>query len=381
MQEQTFAKSVVPANGAGLGQSYYTRDLITDSPTIIQIVPVSSEVLGVQRGPPKGTNDTFKISLDDVEPTAGWLSDRNNASLDICFMHSFGKCYGKIREKDPRTCHQIHVKREVLDNLRKYYTFPQRNYFCRTMKANVTEKFAQVLSLLARRRIALQYLEFRTDDIEVTAGSTEYEVEYRHWLVSDIDPLRKSNSRAANVVTDNFISSSNLCWDFALTGRCSRGASCPDLHGEVAKALTKDRFVKAALAEMGNKDSWPAAGETQQQQQQPVSKQPNVRKPSPAMPPVQQQQHQQLPPPPPPPMQAPCPPYMMPSGGLPPYCFSSMPPASEASAPSPRPPVAAFPLDMSSLQGTPCFFVSERNDNVFRLITQPQFAPYKSETA
>ncbi|KAL7699872.1 hypothetical protein N2W54_005073 [Lotmaria passim] len=379
MHERTFSKATGPASGAGLGQSYYTRDLMTDPPTIIQIVPAPSESLTMQSVPSKVTADTFKVSSDDIEPTAGWLSDRNNASLDICFMHSFGKCYGKIREKDSRTCHQIHIKREVLDNLRKYYVNPQRHYFCRTMKANVTEKFAQVLSLLARRRIALQYLEFRTDDIEVTAGSMEYEVEYRHWLVSDGDTQRKATAKVANVMTDNFFSSSNLCWDFALTGRCSKGASCPDLHGHVAKALTKDRFVKAALAEMGKKESWAVTGGDPS----PIRTTPNYRISTPNA----SQQQQQLPPPPPPPpppaMPQQCPPFMMPSP-LPPYSFSAPSLASpqrtlDCAVPRPQPPMTAFPLDMSSLQGAPCFFVSEGNANVFRLFTQQQLTPFNTE--
>lgn len=382
MQENVFSQATGPASGAGFGQSYYTRDLMTDPPTIIQIVPAPSESLTMQRMPSKVVADTFKISFDDIEPTAGWLSDRNNASLDICFMHSFGKCYGKIREKDSRTCHQIHVKREVLDSLRKYYVNPQRHYFCRTMKANVTEKFAQVLSLLARRRIALQYLEFRTDDIEVTAGSMEYEVEYRHWLVSDGDTQRKTSAKAANVATDNFFSSSNLCWDFALTGRCSKGASCPDLHGHVAKALTKDRFVKAALAEMGKKESWAVTGNDAS----PTRAAANFRTPTPNATPLQSQQpqqqsQQQLPPPPPMPQQLPS--FMMPSA-LPPYSFPAPQQpvqhrAPECAAPGPQSAMTAFPLDMSSLQGAPCFFVSEGNDNVFRLITQPQFTPFNTE--
>jgi hypothetical protein len=395
MQDTAFTKIPGPASGAGFCQSYYTRDLMTDPPTIIQIVPAPSESLAIQRVPSKVTADTYKISFDDIEPTAGWLSDRNNASLDICFMHSFGKCYGKIREKDSRTCHQIHVKREVLDNLRKFYVNPQRHYFCRTMKANVTEKFAQVLSLLARRRIALQYLEFRTDDIEVTAGSMEYEVEYRHWLVSDGDTQRKTPAKAANVTTDNFFSSSNLCWDFALTGRCSKGASCPDLHGHVAKALTKDRFVKAALAEMGKKESWVSSSSDAF----PTRTALNYRTPTPSsssQPPLPPPQlpPPQLPPPQLPPTQLPpqqqqCPPFMMPSS-LPPYSFPPPPPPPpppqhapqrppECVAPGPHTAMTAFPLDMSSLRGAPCFFVSEGNDNVFRLITQAQLTPFNAE--
>ncbi|KPA84478.1 hypothetical protein ABB37_01033 [Leptomonas pyrrhocoris] len=364
MQENAFSKSAGPASSAGLGQSYFTRDLMTDPPTIIQIIPAPSEFLIMQRLPSTVAADTFKISFDDIEPTAGWLSDRNNASLDICFMHSFGKCFGKIREKDSKTCHQIHVKREILDNLRKYYVNPQRHYFCRTMKANVTEKFAQVLSLLARRRIALQYLEFRTDDIEVTAGSMEYEVEYRHWLVSDAGTQRKISANAANVTTDNFFSSSNLCWDFALTGRCSRGVSCPNLHGHVAKALTKDRVVKTALAEMGKKESWAVTGSEAPPSRTAASFHMSTLGAAPPL----------LPPPPPPMPPPQGPPFMM-SSPLPPYSF-----APECAAPGPRPPaMAAFPLDMTALQGAPCFFVSEGNDNVFRLITQPQFSPFNTE--
>nr|CAJ2478717.1 unnamed protein product [Leishmania braziliensis] len=365
MQDQSYVKPGFSARGLGIGQAYFTRDLFTDVPTIIQIVPVSSEALTTQRDPPKGILDTFTISLDDVEPTAGWLSDRNNASLDICFMHSFGKCYGKVRYKDPRTCHQIHVRREVLDNLRKYYRNPQRNYFSRTMKANVTEKFAQVLSLLARRRVALQYLEFRTEDIEVTAGSTEYEVQYRLWLVSDVDPQRTSMAKAANILTDNFISLSNLCWDFALTGRCSRGAACPDLHGRVAKALTKDRFVRAALTEMGKNDTLAAAGETL-----PPAKTSKIRRSSPGAP-------RHLPPPSQVPQQ--CVTYMMPSSAVPAYHFSSLPTMSEMSASFAKPMFTAFSLDMSSLQGLPWLFVGESNDSVFPLTTPSPCVPFDSD--
>eukprot|EP00796_Vickermania_ingenoplastis_P013399 gene13399-9222_t len=182
------------------------------------------------------------VSFTDIEPTAGWLGDRNRSSLDICFMHSFGKCTGKTRDKHPTTCHQIHVKREVLDAVRQTYALPQRRYFCRTMKANITENKA----------FSLQYLEFKTEDIDVTAGSTAYEVEYRRWLTNDVViPLVKDEKSPQ---TENYISTTNLCWEFAVTGRCPKGASCQDIHGLLVNSLSKHRYVKMALKEINRND-------------------------------------------------------------------------------------------------------------------------------
>lgn len=352
------------SNGSGVAKNYFTRDLMTDPPTVIQILSLPADAISSQRIPGKNGPQVFKVSLDDIEPTAGWLSDRNNSSLDICFMHSFGKCYGKLREKDPRTCHQLHIKREVLDSLRRHYVNPQRNYFCRTMKANVSEKFAQVLTLLARRRITLQYLEFRTDDIEVTAGSTEYEVEYRHWLLTGDDSQRKAVPKPANIQTDNFISTSSLCWDFALTGRCSKGASCPELHGHVAKALTKDRYVKSALTEMGKKDSWSATA-VATVTGTPSNFSQNQVNPTTQMPVFQS---------------TPSTPYVPPSP-LPPYPFQWPQPAADQPSTAAFTAVNAIPLEFPSLNGAPCFFISDGNDNFFRLVTQAPYAPFNYETS
>ncbi|KPI89632.1 hypothetical protein ABL78_1297 [Leptomonas seymouri] len=346
MQDNASFTAMNPKGGAGFGQNYCTRDVITDPPTIIQIVPVPSDHLAAQRKLSQMTDGAFKISFDDVEPTAGWLSDRNNASLEICFMHSFGKCHGKAREKDSRTCHQIHVKREVLNELRKYYTKPQRSYFCRTMKANVTVKFAQVLSLLAQRRVILRYLEFRTEDVAVTAGSVEYEVEYRHWLVSDGDTQRKTSTSAAYLTTENFFSSSNLCYDFALTGMCPNGASCPDLHGNVAKALTKDRFLKVALTEMGRREPWMVTGGEASPTRVAVNFPTLPQLPS--MPLLY--------------------PPLMTTMQLSPYLFAQLQPA-----PSLMPPVAGLQMCMSSLNGASCFVMRKDNDSEFSLVTQPHF--------
>lgn len=338
------------------GETYFTRDMLTEPPTVVQIVPGTNSGLALPKGAKhNGNTPCFTITYADIEPTAGWLSDRNNASLDICFMHSFGKCSGKARDKDPRTCHQIHVKRAVLDKLRKSYVNPQRHYFCRTIKSNVTEKFGQVLSLLARRRFALQYLEFKTEDVDVTAGSTAYEVEYRHWLVSEATP-KDIDSRPVNSHTDNFISTSDLCWDFALTGRCAKGAACPDIHGHIAKALTKDRYVRMALEEMGNKEC-PTGNTTQR-----VTAPHDVFTPPQSLPMPSSTTAPQyygaftaqmaansmgfLPPPPPPPPQT---------------LFQTVP----------IPPQSSIP----GLQNTPLFFVSE-GDNVVRLMAAAPFNQY-----
>lgn len=226
------------------GETYLTRDVLTDPPTIVKIVPDGTAMSGSEPS----------VTYGDIEPTVGWLSDRNNASLDICFMHSFGKCRGKAPETDPRTCHQIHIKRASLERLRRTYTNPQRHYFCRTMKANVSEKFTHVLSLLARRKFSLQYLEFRTEDVDVTVGSMSYEAEYRRWLLSGA-AAAAGHRQPPN--TSNFISTSDLCTDFAVNGHCPNGATCTALHGHVAKVLSKDRSIRMALEKMNQR----AAGE------------------------------------------------------------------------------------------------------------------------
>ncbi|CAD2216456.1 hypothetical protein ADEAN_000391800 [Angomonas deanei] len=216
------------------GKAYVTKDVLTNPPTPIYIVNNDAAV-ELQNG--------FALTIDDIEPTAGWLSDRNNSLLDICFMHSFGKCFGKAN--DPSTCHQIHVKRKVLNLLRKRYTLPQRYFFSRTVKANVTPQFGDLLSQIAQRRFSLQYLEFKTASVEKTAGSASYEVQYRNWLVSSM-----SKNSLANPLTLNFISTSCLCWDFALRGVCPKGSSCSDIHANITRALTKDRLIRLALVEL-----------------------------------------------------------------------------------------------------------------------------------
>lgn len=351
-----------PTNG---NECYFTRDMLTDPPTIIQIVPNASyfQHSGDNSGrPPQHVSITFA----DIEPTEGWLSDRNNASLDICFMHSFGKCSGKARERNPRTCHQIHVKREVLDSLRKMYINPQRHYFCRTMKANITPQFSQVLSLFARRNFSLQYLEFRTDDIDVTAGSTSYEVQYRNWLVCDTELARESKS---NAPTQNFISTSNICWDYAITGKCPRGSACQDIHGHIAKALIKDRFVRMALEEMSKRDPQPdtakycAKKKLETAQMVPTASQSgqmNLFCPNDSS------------------ISLSCNGSMYPAPAAPPNPtpFFNSPDSSNCGAfqSEPRfnpPPYATFPQATLSSRQNPVFFLSESSPNVFQVV---QFA-------
>lgn len=230
---------------------YLTRDVLTDPPTVISIVLLPTLCFQSTLG----NSATYCISVNDIEPTSGWLGDRNRLSLDICFMHSFGKCTGKAREKLPSTCHQIHVKRNVLDALRTTYSNQQRRYFCRTMKANITTEVSQLLWNVARRRFSLHYLEFKTEDIDVTAGSTAYEVEYRKWLTDDVCPPSFTEVEKRSTAVDNFFTSTNLCWEYAVTGRCIKGASCMDIHGLLVKSLSKHRYVKMALKEISrNKD-------------------------------------------------------------------------------------------------------------------------------
>lgn len=232
---------------------YITRDVLTCPPTIVKII-LSSPIAVNHQYRVEETGE-YIVSLKDLEPTAGWVEDRCKSPLDICFMHSFGKCFGKTKEKDSSTCHQIHIKREVLDAMRRTYTFNQRRYFCRTMKANIDENVSQKLWNLVHKRLSLQYLEFKTEDIDVTAGSTTYEVEYRKWLL-----LSNSHSTLKgdqNSQCENYYSTTNLCPEYAVLGRCSKGASCLNIHGLLVNSLSKHRYVKIALREIQKVDESP----------------------------------------------------------------------------------------------------------------------------
>lgn len=229
---------------------YLTRDVLTCPPTIVRIilaspVPISHAYRVEETG-------EYVVSVEDVEPTAGWLGDRCRSSLDICFMHSFGKCFGKKKRKDPATCHQIHIKREVLDAIRSTYTLNQRRYFCRTMKANINENVSAKLWNLVGKKLSLQYLEFKTEDIDVTAGSTAYEVDYRKWLLSSSTPVSTQSDQGSQ--PENYFSTTNLCPEYAVLGRCPKGASCQGIHGLLINSLSKHRYVKIALKEINKGD-------------------------------------------------------------------------------------------------------------------------------
>lgn len=257
---------------------YLTRDVLTCPPTIVKIILFSA----VTVPHPYRVEETgeYIISLDDVEPTAGWMGDRCRSSPDICFMHSFGKCFGKTKKKDASTCHQIHIKRDVLDAIRSTYTFNQRTYFCRTMKANINENVSQKLWNLVGKKLSLQYLEFKTEDIDVTAGSTAYEVDYRKWLLSSGTLFNSKNGQSIH--PDNYFSGTNLCPEYAVLGRCLKGASCQNIHGLLVNSLSKHRYVKIALREISKADNFSKL-EGQQRQTKALEQQSYLAPPTPQL--------------------------------------------------------------------------------------------------
>lgn len=334
---QTFNCADAMCNGPN--SVYATRDVLTDPPTVIHIVPPTLGGSSSYSHAASPSSPAFRISYSDIEPTAGWLGDRNRSSLDICFMHSFRKCTGKTRDKDVTTCHQIHVKWEVLDALRRNYVLPQRRYFCRTMKANITEKVSRQLWNLARKRFSLQYLEFKTEDIDVTAGSTAYEVEYRRWLTTDslvAQPLVKDDKAP---LTDNYISTTNLCWEYAVTGRCTKGASCLDIHGLLINSLSKHRYVKMALKEINRADELPGA-----EPSQGLSHPLQASLAAPKMFPTQPQFYTQAP-------------QSYYAGPSPTYTIPSMPSTAVASHPSGNAP-----------QNSLLYVLVEGSDHIFRIV-------------
>lgn len=215
---------------------YVSRDVATEPPTTVVIVSSSSP-------PPElSSNDevVFAITEDCVEPTEGWQNREGKPLLTICFMHSFGKCAGRVNS-DPRTCFQIHVKPKILNALRRHYTNPTRRYFARTVKAQLSIELRQQLSVKAQKELKVQYLEYRVQDIYPSAGLQQYEAAYRSWIFSD----DQKTEAGANITVMQ-------CTLFANTGTCPSSSDCPFIHAHLKNAQVRDPILSRALRELSD---------------------------------------------------------------------------------------------------------------------------------
>jgi hypothetical protein len=220
---------------------YITRDVATEPPTTIVIVPCGSQ-------PPEVSNKdeaVFAVTEDCVEPTKGWLNREGKPLLTVCFMHSFGKCVGRTNS-NPATCFQIHIKANVLNALRKHYTNPTRRFFTRTVKALLSPELRQLLCMRAHKELKVQYLEYRVSDVFPSTGLLQYEAAYRRWLFSD-----DTNADHAGTITVL------QCLSFAMTGSCSCSTDCPYIHADLKKAQVRDPILARALRDVSDITQFP----------------------------------------------------------------------------------------------------------------------------
>ncbi|EPY31063.1 hypothetical protein STCU_03641 [Strigomonas culicis] len=241
---------------------YISRDVATEPPTTI--VVISSHL-----PPPDLSNYTdtvFAISEECIEPTEGWLNREGKPSLTICFMHSFGKCAGRMNS-DPSTCFQIHVKPNILNSLRRRYTNPTRQYFTRTVKTQLSVDLRQQLSQKAGKEVKVQYLEYRFQDVFPSTGLIQYEAAYRRWLFGDeVENVETTTTGGFSVAENNtFLSPPSgtspppkrhvcplnvsvvQCTAFAANGMCSMGVKCPFIHANLRNAQVRDPALARAL--------------------------------------------------------------------------------------------------------------------------------------
>ncbi|KAG5470397.1 hypothetical protein LSCM1_01641 [Leishmania martiniquensis] len=215
---------------------YVTRDVATEPPTTIVIVPCGGQ-------PPELSSKdeaVFAVTEDCVEPTKGWINREGKPLLTVCFMHSFGKCVGRTNS-NPATCFQIHIKANVLHALRKHYTNPIRRFFTRTVKALLSPELRQLLCIRAHKEFKVQYLEYRVSDVFPSAGLLQYEAAYRRWLFAD-----DTSPEHAGTITVL------QCLQFSMTGSCNCGTDCSYIHADLKKAQARDPMLACALRDISD---------------------------------------------------------------------------------------------------------------------------------
>ncbi|GET91332.1 hypothetical protein, unknown function [Leishmania tarentolae] len=215
---------------------YTTRDVATEPPTTIVIVPCGSY-------PPEMSSKDevmFAVTEDSVEPTKGWINREGKPLLTVCFMHSFGKCVGRTNS-NPATCFQIHIKANILNALRRHYTNPTRRFFTRTVKAMLSPELRRVLCMRAHKEFKVQYLEYRVSEVFPSTGLLQYEAAYRRWLFSD--DTTAETAGAINVLQ---------CLQFSMTGSCDSSTDCPYIHADLKKAQARDPMLARALRDISD---------------------------------------------------------------------------------------------------------------------------------
>lgn len=177
----------------------------------------------------------FTVDISALELTEGWTHREGKPNLTICFMHSFGKCSGRTGG-DPSTCYQVHLKREVLSELRRHYEHPHRPFFLRMVHSQLSDQVRQKIALHAKKDLKMQYLDYRVQDVALSSGLLQYEAAYRRWLFGP--------EQGRDVVNENTV---YQCENYALCGWCPNEEDCLGIHAPLNKARVRDQAVANAL--------------------------------------------------------------------------------------------------------------------------------------
>ncbi|CAD2216455.1 hypothetical protein ADEAN_000391700 [Angomonas deanei] len=204
---------------------FMCKDVVSDPPTVLLIVNPNDDSVR--------PSNCFTVNIENVEPTKGWLERLGKPSINVCFMHSFGKCHGSA-DRDPSTCHHVHIKRDVLDELRKCYTNPPRRHFCKTVHAQLSSNVKDIISSCRGKEVKMWYLSYKISDVVPTSGLLQCEAAYRLWLFDTTQDRKNEDVKVF------------LCDNYALFGSCPNGEECLGIHAPFNKA----KIIESSIADV-----------------------------------------------------------------------------------------------------------------------------------
>lgn len=209
---------------------YICKDIVCDPPVYIVIVDEEHDK------EPALTSQHVKLNARYVEDTEGWRNRAKKPSVNICFMHSFGKCAGPTGE-GISMCHQVHIQRDVLNELRRHYTNPQRPFFCKTINASLGARLRDMISAFRQKKVNIWFLTYKTGDVVPTSGLYRFEANYRRWLFDETSDKTQLTTNTAYA----------QCENYALFGWCPNGENCLGIHAPLNKAVLKEASIIDAL--------------------------------------------------------------------------------------------------------------------------------------
>jgi hypothetical protein len=222
---------------------YVTIDVHTSPPTQVAIVRSDADAAIIQRHDP----NVYVLSVEDMLPTKGWADAIEQVSaapdgylattgetLNICFLHAFGRCRGKANG-GPSTCQQLHVRLDVLWPLRALYRQPVRPFFVRVFSATLPPSLQAAIA--AAGALAPSHLNYAAEDVPITAGTRRVDFDFRTQLTS---PDRCHAPLRARDVP--------LCVAFAVGVPCVFAEACECLHAPLDATVSALRHGdRAAL--------------------------------------------------------------------------------------------------------------------------------------